>query len=45
MVQLGETQGDSIEALTGLKAGDKVIVSRQDARIDGRHVVLAENGK
>ncbi len=45
MVRLGEDRGDSVEATTGLKAGDKVVVSRQDARIDGRHVVLAENGK
>jgi len=45
MVRLGENRGDSVEATTGLKAGDKVVVSRQDARIDGRHVVLAENGK
>ncbi|HSQ77702.1 MAG TPA: efflux RND transporter periplasmic adaptor subunit [Nitrospirota bacterium] len=45
MIQLGEDRGDSVEAATGLKAGDKVVVSRQDARIDGRHVVLAENGK
>jgi RND family efflux transporter MFP subunit len=45
MVRLGDTYEDSIEAVTGLKAGDTVIVSRQDARIDGRRVLLAENGK
>lgn len=43
MVQLGEEQGDSIEAVTGLKAGDKVIVSKQAAGIDGRKVVVAQN--
>ena len=42
MVQLGDVQGDSIEAVTGLKAGDRVVVSRHDARIDGRKVVLPE---
>jgi RND family efflux transporter MFP subunit len=43
MVQLGEEQGDAIEAVTGLKAGDRVIVSKQAASIDGRKVVLAES--
>ncbi len=42
MVELGETFGDSVEALTGLKAGDRMIVSRPDAPIDGRKVVVAE---
>ncbi len=45
MVQLGDTSEDSVEAVTGLKAGDRVVVSKQDARIDGRKVVLAENEK
>ena len=45
MVQLGEVQGDSVEAVTGLKAGDRVIVSRHDARIDGRKVVFAGSEK
>jgi hypothetical protein len=43
MVQLGENHGDRIEALTGLKTGDKVIVSRLEAGIDGRKVVVATN--
>jgi hypothetical protein len=43
MVQLGEEQGDAIEAVTGLKPGDTVIVSKQDAKIDGRKVVMAQN--
>lgn len=42
MVQLGDMHGDAIEAVTGLKAGDKVIVSKQAANIDGRKVVVAE---
>lgn len=42
VVQLGEVQGDSIEAVTGLKAGDRVVVDKQDARIDGRKVVAAQ---
>jgi RND family efflux transporter MFP subunit len=43
MVQIGEIQGDSIEALTGLKAGDRVVVSKHDARLDGRKVLLAQS--
>jgi RND family efflux transporter MFP subunit len=43
MVQLGEIQGDYVEATTGLKAGDRVIVSKQDSRIDGRKVVVVQN--
>ena len=39
MVQLGEATGESIEAVTGLKAGDQVIVSRHEIRLDGRKVV------
>ena len=45
MVQTGETQGDSIEAVTGLKAGDKVVVSQHDARLDGRKVLLAQSAQ
>jgi RND family efflux transporter MFP subunit len=41
MVQLGETTGDSVEAVTGLKAGDQVIVSRHEARLDGKMVVVS----
>jgi RND family efflux transporter MFP subunit len=41
MVQLGEEQGDAVEAVTGLKPGDRVIVSKQAAGIDGRKVVVA----
>jgi RND family efflux transporter MFP subunit len=43
MVQLGEAHGDSVEALTGLKTGDKVIVSGLETGIDGRKVVVATN--
>ncbi len=36
MIQPGETQGDMVEAVTGLKAGDQVIVSRHDRQaVDG----------
>ncbi len=42
MIQTGDTYGDSVEAVTGLKAGDTVIVSRPDARIDGKKIVVAE---
>jgi RND family efflux transporter MFP subunit len=41
MVQTGEAHGDSVEAVTGLKAGDRVVVDRQAASIDGRKVVVA----
>lgn len=41
MVQFGESQSDLVEALTGLKAGDRVVVSAHDARIDGRQVIVA----
>ena len=39
MIQLGDTIGDSVEAVTGLKPGDQVIVSRHETRLDGRKVV------
>jgi RND family efflux transporter MFP subunit len=39
MVQFGEKNGDSVEAVTGLKAGDRVVVSRHETSIDGRKVV------
>ena len=42
MIEPGDAYGDSIEAITGLKAGDKVVVSKQDAKIDGRKVVVAQ---
>jgi RND family efflux transporter MFP subunit len=41
MVQLGESRGDNVEAVTGLKTGDRVIVSTHDGRIDGRKVIVA----
>jgi RND family efflux transporter MFP subunit len=42
MVQLGEATGDSVEAVTGLKSGDRVIVSRHESRLDGKKVVVAQ---
>lgn len=39
MVQPGDPNGDSVEAVTGLRAGDQVIVSRHEVRLDGRKVV------
>lgn len=41
MVQLGESHGEKVEATAGLKAGDRLIVSRHDAKIDGRKVIVA----
>lgn len=45
MVQVGETRGDSVEAVTGLKPGDRVIVNKPAGVIEGKKVMLAENGK
>lgn len=45
MVQLGEAHGESVETLAGLKPGDKIIINKQEAKIEGRKVILAENGK
>lgn len=42
MVQPGDRIGDSVEAVTGLKAGDQVIVSRHETRLDGRKVVVGQ---
>jgi hypothetical protein len=39
MIQPGDTTGDRVEAVTGLKAGDRVIVSKHDTRLDGKKVV------
>ena len=43
MIQLGEMHGDSVEAVTGLKTGDKVIVNNNNARLDGKKVLLAQS--
>jgi RND family efflux transporter MFP subunit len=43
MIQPGDLQGDQIEAVTGLKSGDRVIVNRQTSSIDGRKVIVARN--
>jgi RND family efflux transporter MFP subunit len=42
MVQTGEPQGEMIEAVSGLKAGDKVILTGQAMNIDGRKVMIAQ---
>ncbi len=42
MVQFGQPAGDSVEAITGLKAGDRVVVSSHETSIDGRKVIEAE---
>ncbi len=42
MVEMGEDHGGQVEALTGLKAGDQVVVNRQNGKIDGRKVVVAQ---
>jgi hypothetical protein len=42
MIQPGEAQGDLVEAVTGLKAGDQVITSRHKPGLEGRKVVVAQ---
>jgi RND family efflux transporter MFP subunit len=42
MIQPGEVRGDRVEAMTGLKDGDRVIVNQKNAEIEGRPVVVAE---
>jgi RND family efflux transporter MFP subunit len=42
MIQPGDAQGDMIEAVTGLKKGDMVIVDKQTSVIDGKKVVVAQ---
>lgn len=42
MIQPGDVQGDQIEAVTGLKSGDMVIVGSHEARIDGKSVIVAD---
>ncbi len=39
MVQLGTAQGAAVEALTGLKAGDRVVADNRLGRIEGRKIV------
>jgi RND family efflux transporter MFP subunit len=42
MVQLGDEHEGGVEALTGLKAGDRVVADNRLGRIEGRKIVLAE---
>jgi RND family efflux transporter MFP subunit len=42
MIQLGEEREGSVEVLTGLKAGDKVVADNKLGRIEGRKIALAE---
>ncbi len=42
MIQPGEIRGDQIEVVTGLKSGDRVVVSSQERNIDGRGVIVAD---
>ena len=45
IVQLGEEHPEGTEVLAGLKTGDQVISGGYEGRIEGRKVVLAENGE
>lgn len=45
IIQQGADRDGRIEVLTGLKVGDRVIVSSHEGRIEGRKVVLAKNGE
>lgn len=42
MVHLGEERDASVEVLTGLKPGDRVVADQRGGRIDGRTIVMAE---
>jgi RND family efflux transporter MFP subunit len=44
MIQPGDVVDDRVEAITGLKAGDRVVVSRHDAPLEGRRLLLAGSG-
>jgi RND family efflux transporter MFP subunit len=43
MVQLGEMQGNSVEVVSGLKKGDRIISDKHLGRIEGKKIVVAEN--
>jgi len=45
VIQQGADRQGSVEVLTGLKVGDRVIVSSHEGRIEGRKVTLAKNGE
>jgi RND family efflux transporter MFP subunit len=42
MIQQGETQGNDIEVISGLKQGDRVIAEKQLGRIEGKKIALVE---
>ena len=41
MIQLGEELGNNVEAVTGLKQGDRIIVNNQNTHLDGKKIVVA----
>jgi RND family efflux transporter MFP subunit len=41
MVQTGETQGNEIEVVSGLKQGDRVIADKHLGRIEGKKIIVA----
>jgi RND family efflux transporter MFP subunit len=43
MVQLGETQGNAVEVVSGLKTGDRIISDKHLGRIEGKKIVVAQN--
>lgn len=45
VVETGIDNGKSIEIVSGLKAGDKVVISGQDYLIDGDDVKIVDNSK
>jgi RND family efflux transporter MFP subunit len=42
MIQPGEVRGDEIEAVSGLKSGDRVILNGRETSIDGKSVTVAD---
>jgi membrane fusion protein (multidrug efflux system) len=42
MIHHGDSRGGDVEVTTGVKEGDRIIISRHDGRIEGRKIVEAE---
>ena len=43
MIQQGETQGNEVEVVSGLKQGDRVIADKHLDRIEGKKIVVAQS--
>jgi len=43
MIQLGEAQGNTVEVVSGLKKGDRIIADKHLGRIEGKKIVVVQN--